>query len=220
MTTPRDRPAAVRLALSPVAAVAAVAGGLALLGTLVAVLASLESTRSEIKATRADIGAVAGRVQRIDRRLDPLLDDASALEGTVRRPALLDGLRSASRAARTVPGLADDTALLLDELQRSGLATALPQLAEALPRAAAALRPILRVVPDLGPALRTVPRLVAQLRDQRRLTARSIRIQTTTATLNRRTLALLTDSLGVQRELLVRTRSLDTKVPAAGALLP
>lgn len=68
--------------------------------------------------------------------------------------------------------------------------------------------------------LRTLPNARKLLSDQRRLTARSIRIQTSTENLVRQGVGLLTESLGIQREILGHARSLDTKVPEATAVVP
>lgn len=75
-------------------------------------------------------------------------------------------------------------------------------------------------IDQLGCVLRTLPNARRLLSDQRRITSRSLRVQLATATVTRRTEALLVQSLGVQRELLVVARSLDRKLPESAAILP
>lgn len=164
--------------------VAVLAGALLLgiLGVLIGVLLSLERTQAEIVATRAGVTDTERRVDRLTGTLVPVLQAAKPLTTDARR-----GLRQA-RAA--LPPLLADA--------RSGIDTARGVLAS-LPGAA-------------GTAVAISERFRLQLRRQRRLLRRSLDVQNGTRTLNGETVALLRESLAIQREILVHVRSLDEKL--------
>jgi hypothetical protein len=93
---------------------------------------------------------------------------------------------------------------LIAELDRPGSQS----LAECDRRLAA--RPV-SAQGQLGCLLRTVPNIRHLLRSQRDLNARSVATQRSTLTQTRQLNRLLDESLVIQREILVRIRSLDTK---------
>jgi hypothetical protein len=100
----------VRLALSPLAKLAALLGGLILLGVLgvlIAVLGTLESARQEITTTRKGVVDADARVQRVTGQLDPLLSAAQPLGDAASRRKLSRGAGKAASAIDELPGLAD-----------------------------------------------------------------------------------------------------------------
>lgn len=126
----------MRLALPPLGFVALALAGLvlaAMLATLVAVLVSLEGTRSELRTTRSNLVALDSRVQRVQRQVDPVLAAAKPLDAAqVARTA-----GSLTRAAKRVPGLADDATegvrladAIAGQLGRSNLGTVLPAVGD------------------------------------------------------------------------------------------
>jgi hypothetical protein len=197
----------VRRTSAPVALAAA---GVALvlvgmLAVLVALLISLEGTRSEIRTTRAGVVAADRRFARLAGELEPLLRVAAPLTADDGRRRLG---RAATRAAASIdelPGLADRA--------REGVDAA-TFLATTLERS--------RVPGTLSSVRRTLPDALAVLRSQRRLTRVSTVTQRQQLAIITRTFALLSESLGIQRELLDRTRSIDRKTggPAPATPLP
>jgi hypothetical protein len=225
--TTRDDRVAVKL--PPAAPLAFIAAGvllLAILAVLVAVLVSLEGSRSEIRTTRMQVSSADARVQRITTSLVPLLEAVKPLTTTSSRRRLGSDRGVLTQAAGRVPGLADDTQSVLGTtssiaqvLSTSDLGRTLGgvraltdatlsdgRLGHVLTGADRVLGAIdTRALSQGLPALRTLPDIRRRLQT---LQAQGLHT-------NRRadqTLAVLQESLAVQRETLVHARSLDRKV--------
>jgi hypothetical protein len=221
---------------------------LGMLGTLVAVLISLEGTRSEIRTTRKGVLDTDAHLRRVTNQLSPVLSAVAPLTSTSSARTVRRTRRSLVAAAVRVPAIGADTRRAADaagyigqSLQDAqltptltavrGLASeghqSLPSLARLLgalnapgPQSLTACTTRLRVgAPaqpgQLGCALRFVPEIRSLLVALRGLNATSTRVQAAT-------LAVLRESLAVQRETLGHVRSLDDKTlgPAPASVLP
>jgi hypothetical protein len=197
-------------------------GGLVLVGmlaVLIAVLVSLEGTRSEIRTTRMHLSDVDQRVQRVTDAVTPLTDAIRPLSTPRRQRKLKATARTLTRAIERIPALARDGAdgvqiakYIASQIQRSGLATALPDL-QALAHAGLTDDRFARALTGATTFFDTFPEVRTVLRSQRRLTSRSVRIQLKTLGQTRQVVALFAQSLAIQREILDHTRSIDRKIP-------
>ncbi len=245
----RRHPAAHRrhqlttVSFSTAAKVVAGLGGLLLVGILVvliSVLVSLEGTRSEIKVTRAELQQTDERVQRLSSGFGPVLDAVTPIVSKASRGEVRRTATRLTDATDKIPALAGDVDSTLGavafiarqvEASRDRVGPLLAALDVPGDRSLEACGDRLRFqAPSgrgtIGCLLRLVPNFRALLDEQRHLLSRSRRIQDrtrhlthTTRDLTQANLDQLTQSLTIQREILVHVRSLDRKfggtVPSA-----
>lgn len=194
------------LAVSPAARVAVGLAAVVLVGmlaVLIAVLVSLEGTRSEIRTTRAGVVAADQRFQRVAEQLEPLLAATAPLAGDGARRRLRGTTVKLADSVEQLPALADRA--------KQGVEAA-TFIATTLDRSG--LRKTFLAVRD------GLSRIRALLGSQRALTHVSTRTQLSQLSITRRTFALLSESLAIQREILERTRSLDRKTGGPAPTTP